>query len=149
MESISLTLKLTDKLLRKIKIPTERTSTIQDKIKPGLKLRISPTGRKTWSFEKKFRKEGIKMTIMVFPDLSIKEARKIARELKRLMTNGIDPREVRRQQQIEENENRIKEKDKRLHSKSCVISVKSIAKYIIQARRGVLQEYIIMGNSYF
>ncbi|KJV52898.1 hypothetical protein OTSGILL_1134 [Orientia tsutsugamushi str. Gilliam] len=95
MESISLTLKLTNKLLRKIKIPTERTSTIQDKIEPGLKLRISPTGRKTWSFEKKFRKEGIKMTIRVFPDLSIKEARKIARELKRLMTNGIDSREVK------------------------------------------------------
>ncbi|WP_064644292.1 Arm DNA-binding domain-containing protein [Orientia tsutsugamushi] len=96
MESITLTLKLTDKLIRKIKIPTERTSIIQDKIEPGLKLRISPTGRKTWSFEKKkFRKEGIKMTIRVFPDLSIKEARKIARELKRLMTNGIDSREVK------------------------------------------------------
>ncbi|SPR12723.1 Arm DNA-binding domain-containing protein [Orientia tsutsugamushi] len=88
MESITLTLKLTDKLIRKIKIPTERTSIIQDKIEPGLKLRISPTVRKTWSFEKKIRKEGIKMTIRVFPDLSIKEARKIARELKRLMTNG-------------------------------------------------------------
>ncbi|WP_371218421.1 Arm DNA-binding domain-containing protein [Orientia tsutsugamushi] len=95
MESISLTLKLTNKLLRKIKIPTERTLIIQDKIEPGLKLRISPTGRKTWSFEKKSRKEGIKMTIRVFPDLSIKEARKIARELKRLMTNGIDSREVK------------------------------------------------------
>ncbi|KJV51448.1 Arm DNA-binding domain-containing protein [Orientia tsutsugamushi] len=53
MESITLTLKLTDKLIRKIKIPTERTSTIKDKIEPVLKLRISPTGRKTWSFEKK------------------------------------------------------------------------------------------------
>ncbi|WP_371218336.1 Arm DNA-binding domain-containing protein [Orientia tsutsugamushi] len=95
MSSITLTLKLTDKLIRKIKIPTERTSTIKDKIEPGLNLRISPSGRKTWSFEKKFRKEGIKMTIDVFPDLSTKEARKIARELKRLMTNGIDSREVK------------------------------------------------------
>ncbi|WP_371253882.1 hypothetical protein [Orientia tsutsugamushi] len=53
MESIILTLKLTDKLIRKIKIPTERTLTIKDKIEPGLQLRISPTGRKTWSVEKK------------------------------------------------------------------------------------------------
>ncbi|KJV69817.1 hypothetical protein OTSUT76_4151 [Orientia tsutsugamushi str. UT76] len=114
MESITLTLKLTDKLIRKIKIPTERTSTIKDKIEPVLKLRISPTGRKTWSFEKKkFRKEGIKMTIGVFPDLSIKEARKIARELKRLMAKGIDPREVKRQQQMEENEKRIKERERK------------------------------------
>ncbi|WP_231840722.1 hypothetical protein [Orientia tsutsugamushi] len=43
MESISLTLKLTNKLLRKIKIPTERTSIIQDKIEPKLKLRVSYT----------------------------------------------------------------------------------------------------------
>ncbi|KJV54652.1 hypothetical protein [Orientia tsutsugamushi] len=57
MESITLTLKLTNKLLRKIKIPTERTSTIKDKIEPGLKLRISPTVRKTWSFEKKLEKK--------------------------------------------------------------------------------------------
>ncbi|KJV97071.1 Arm DNA-binding domain-containing protein [Orientia tsutsugamushi] len=35
------------------------------------------------------------MTIGVFPDLSIKEARKIARELKRLMAKGIDSREVK------------------------------------------------------
>ncbi|SPR16631.1 Arm DNA-binding domain-containing protein [Orientia tsutsugamushi] len=113
MESITLTLKLTDKLIRKIKIPTERTSTIKDKIEPVLKLRISPTGRKTWSLEKKFRKEGIKMTIGVFPNLSIKEARKIVRELKRLMAKGIDPREVTRQQQMEENEKRIKERERK------------------------------------
>nr|WP_245406711.1 Arm DNA-binding domain-containing protein [Orientia tsutsugamushi] len=58
MESITLTLKLTDKLIRKIKIPTERTSTIKDKIEPGLQLRISLTGRKTWSFEKNLEKKG-------------------------------------------------------------------------------------------
>nr|WP_245406841.1 hypothetical protein [Orientia tsutsugamushi] len=58
MESRSLTLKLTDKLIRKIKIPTERTSTIKDKIEPVLKLRISPTGRKPWSFEKNLEKKG-------------------------------------------------------------------------------------------
>ncbi|SPR08340.1 Arm DNA-binding domain-containing protein [Orientia tsutsugamushi] len=58
MESITLTLKLTDKLIRKIKIPTERTSTIKDKIEPGLQLRISPTGRKTWFFEKNLEKKG-------------------------------------------------------------------------------------------
>ncbi|KJV69771.1 integrase [Orientia tsutsugamushi] len=58
MESIILTLKLTDKLIRKIKIPTERTSTIKDKIEPGLQLRISHTGRKTWSFEKNLEKKG-------------------------------------------------------------------------------------------
>ncbi|KJV71493.1 tyrosine-type recombinase/integrase [Orientia tsutsugamushi] len=128
MESISLTLKLTDKLIRKIKIPTERTSTIKDKIEPGLQLRISQTGRKTWSFEKKFRKEGIKMTIGVFPDLSIKEARKKARELKRLMAKGIDPREAKRQQQIAEDEKRLKARQDITFKELCYKYIEEYAK---------------------
>ncbi|WP_193777004.1 Arm DNA-binding domain-containing protein [Orientia tsutsugamushi] len=119
MESISL--KLTNKLLRKIKIPNEGTLIIHDKGEPKLKVKVSCTGRKTWSFETKFRKEGIKIKIGVFPDLSIKEARKIARELKTLMAKGIDPREVRRQQYIEENEMRKRKAQKitleELHNK--------------------------------
>ncbi|WP_371222895.1 tyrosine-type recombinase/integrase [Orientia tsutsugamushi] len=55
----------------------------------------------------------IKIKIVVFPDLSIKEAKKKVRELKKLMANGIDSREVKRQQQIEENENRIKERERK------------------------------------
>ncbi|SPR13989.1 integrase [Orientia tsutsugamushi] len=43
MESISL--KLTNKLLRKIKISTEGTSTIHDLGKLSLKLRVSRTGK--------------------------------------------------------------------------------------------------------
>ncbi|WP_445668616.1 Arm DNA-binding domain-containing protein [Orientia tsutsugamushi] len=38
----------------------------------------------------------IKIKIGAFPDLSIKEARKKAIELKKLMAKGIDPREVKR-----------------------------------------------------
>ncbi|SPM44574.1 integrase [Orientia tsutsugamushi] len=128
MESIILTLKLTDKLIRKIKIPTERTSTIKDKIEPGLQLRISRSGRKTWSFEKKFRKEGIKITIGEFPDLSIKEARKKARELKRLMAKGIDPREAKRQQQIAEDEKRLKARQDITFKELCYKYIEEYAK---------------------
>ncbi|KJW06282.1 hypothetical protein OTUT144_1173 [Orientia tsutsugamushi str. UT144] len=79
----SISLKLTSRLLRKIKIPNEGTSTIKDKVEPTLKLKVSWAGRKTCSFEKKFRKEGITIKIVACPDLSIKEARQIARELNR------------------------------------------------------------------
>ncbi|WP_041621193.1 Arm DNA-binding domain-containing protein [Orientia tsutsugamushi] len=89
MESRSLTLKLTDKLIRKIKIPTERTSTIKDKIEPGLNLRISPSGRKTWSFEKKFRKEVIKIRIGEFPYLSIRLLSKLYNDVKWCYKNLI------------------------------------------------------------
>ncbi|KJV75535.1 Arm DNA-binding domain-containing protein [Orientia tsutsugamushi] len=106
IESISL--KLTNRLLRKIKIPNEGTLIIHDEGEPKLKVKVSCTGRKTLSFETKFRKEGIKIKIVVFPDLSVREARKKAIELKKLMAKGIDPIEVRRQQYIEENEKRLK-----------------------------------------
>ncbi|WP_317889152.1 Arm DNA-binding domain-containing protein [Orientia tsutsugamushi] len=59
--------------------------------------------KKTMVFEKKFRKERLKLKIGPYPDLSIKEVRKKARELKTLIVNGIDPREVKCQQYMEEN----------------------------------------------
>ncbi|WP_331851701.1 tyrosine-type recombinase/integrase [Orientia tsutsugamushi] len=84
----------------------------------GLKLKISwvvrrGRVRKTWVLEQKFKNQSLKITIGEFPYLSIKKARKIARELKTLMANGIDPRAVKRQQKIEENENRIKERERK------------------------------------
>ncbi|WP_371220270.1 integrase arm-type DNA-binding domain-containing protein [Orientia tsutsugamushi] len=110
----SISFKLTKQLLTKIKIPEGETLVIihhPDII--GLKLKISwvvcgGRVRKPWALEQKFKNQSLKITIGVFPDLSIKEASKIARELKTLMAKGIDPREVKRQQQIEENEKRLK-----------------------------------------
>ncbi|KJW04488.1 phage integrase family protein [Orientia tsutsugamushi str. Sido] len=113
MPSISLK-EFTKQLLNKIKIPKGETLVIihhPDII--GLKLKITCTVcggrvRRTWVLEQKYKNHSLKIRIGVFPDLSIKEARKIARELKRLIAKGIDPREVKRQQQIEENEKRLK-----------------------------------------
>ncbi|KJV74255.1 putative integrase [Orientia tsutsugamushi str. UT76] len=68
------------------------------------------------------------------------------------MTNGIDSREVKCYQQIEENENRIKERERKANDitfKELCDKCEEYSKIIIQARRGVLQEYIIMGNCYF
>ncbi|KJV74359.1 tyrosine-type recombinase/integrase, partial [Orientia tsutsugamushi] len=114
MPSISSSSRFTKWLLNKIKIPEGETLLIihhPDII--GLKLKISCVVRggrirKTWVLEQKFKNQSLKITIGVFPDLSIKEASKIARELKTLMAKGIDPREVKHQQQTEENEKRLK-----------------------------------------
>ncbi|KJV52618.1 phage integrase family protein [Orientia tsutsugamushi str. Gilliam] len=112
-------IKVYKRLLNKIKIPKGETLVIihhPDII--GLKLKISwvvrrGRVRKTWVLEQKFKNQSLKITIGEFPYLSIKKARKIARELKTLMANGIDPRAVKRQQKIEENENRIKERERK------------------------------------
>ncbi|WP_342638428.1 Arm DNA-binding domain-containing protein [Orientia tsutsugamushi] len=134
MPSISSSSKFIKQVLNKINISEgEKLSIIHDPDIIGLKLKISwvvrrGRVRKTWSFEKKFRKEGIKITIGVFPDLSIKEARKKARELKRLMAKGIDPREAKRQKQIEENENRIKERQEITFKELCYKYIEEYAK---------------------
>ncbi|WP_371222143.1 tyrosine-type recombinase/integrase [Orientia tsutsugamushi] len=115
----SISLDLIKGLLNKINIPEgEKLLIIHDKDIIGLKLKISWVVRrgrlrKTWVLEQKFKNQSLKITIGVFPDLSIKEARKIARELKTLMAKGIDPRAEKRKQQIEENENRIKERERK------------------------------------
>ncbi|SPR11805.1 Arm DNA-binding domain-containing protein [Orientia tsutsugamushi] len=115
----SISLDLIKGLLNKINIPEgEKLLIIHDPDIIGLKLKISwvvrrGRVRKTWVLEQKFKNQSLKITIGVFPDLSIKEARKIARELKTLMAKGIDPREVNRQQQIEENENHTKERERK------------------------------------
>ncbi|SPR12356.1 Arm DNA-binding domain-containing protein [Orientia tsutsugamushi] len=115
----SISLDLIKGLLNKINIPEgEKLLIIHDPDIIGLKLKISwvvrrGRVRKTWVLEQKFKNQSLKITIGVFPDLSIKEARKIARELKTLMAKGIDQREVKRQQQIEENEKSIKERERK------------------------------------
>nr|WP_230597932.1 site-specific integrase [Orientia tsutsugamushi] len=68
------------------------------------------------------------MRIWEFPYVSIKEAIKKAIELKTLMANGIDPREVKRQQQIEENENRIKERQEITFKELCYKYIEDYAK---------------------
>ncbi|SPM45928.1 integrase [Orientia tsutsugamushi] len=114
MPSISSSSKFIKQLLNKINISEgEKLLIIHDPDIIGLKLKISwvvrrERVRKTWVLEQKFKNQSLKITIGVFPYLSIKEAIKKAIELKTLMANGIDPREVRHQQQIEENEKRLK-----------------------------------------
>ncbi|WP_410522885.1 tyrosine-type recombinase/integrase [Orientia tsutsugamushi] len=115
----SISLDLIKGLLNKINIPEgEKLLIIHDKDIIGLKLKISWVVRrgrlrKTWVLEQKFKNQSLKITIGEFPYVSIKEARKIARELKTLMAKGIDPRAEKRKQQIEENENRIKERERK------------------------------------
>ncbi|KJV72670.1 integrase [Orientia tsutsugamushi] len=107
----SISSKFIKQVLNKINISEgEKLSIIHDPDIIGLKLKISwvvrrGRVRKTWVLEQKFKNQSLKITIGEFPYLSIKEARKIARELKTLMAKGIDQRAVKRQQQIEKMRN--------------------------------------------
>ncbi|KJV52504.1 hypothetical protein OTSGILL_1468 [Orientia tsutsugamushi str. Gilliam] len=130
----SISLDLIKGLLNKINIPEgEKLLIIHDPDIIGLKLKISCTVcgrrvRKTWVLEQKYKNQSLKITIGEFPYLSIKEAIKKAIELKTLMANGIDPREVKRQQQIEENENRIKERQEITFKELCYKYIEEYSK---------------------
>lgn len=67
---------------------------------PALALRATPSGRKTYVFEARLKSgETIRMTIGTAADWALEKARMRASELKSLVDQGKDPREVERQQQ--------------------------------------------------
>lgn len=82
---------LTDVFLRKIKPPTEGRDEYSDTLRQGLRLRVLPSGRRTWMYEKRIR-GGVKRkhTLGTYPGMSIKEARDAALELQLEAERGID-----------------------------------------------------------
>lgn len=64
---------------------------------PTLALRVTPTGRKTYVFEARLRGNTIRVGIGTAADWSIEQARAKAQDLKRMVDDGIDPRDVERQ----------------------------------------------------
>lgn len=68
---------------------------------PSLALRVTPTGRKTYVFESRLGGQTLRINIGTASDWPIGKARTKAQDLKRLVDEGIDPREVERQRQAE------------------------------------------------
>lgn len=66
---------------------------------PTLALRATPTGRKTYVFETRLKGATIRINIGTLADWPIEKARTKAGNLKRLVDDGIDPREVERDRQ--------------------------------------------------
>lgn len=79
---------LTDVSIRSAK-PAEKTRRLSDGA--GLYLEISPAGGKWWRF--KFRFDGIekRLSLGVYPDVGLREARERRDELRRLLASGVDP----------------------------------------------------------
>lgn len=66
-----------------------------DATMPGLGLRVTPAGSKAYIFQAKLRSEVIRITIGNPAAWSIADARKQAGELRMLIDNGQDPRQVK------------------------------------------------------
>jgi integrase len=63
----------------------------------GLRVRVTPSGRKTFVFEQSLRNSTIRQTIGTVSAWTIDEARAEAKRLSLLRDNGTDPRELARQ----------------------------------------------------
>ncbi|WP_243363067.1 tyrosine-type recombinase/integrase [Fundidesulfovibrio terrae] len=70
----------------------------------GLCLEVAPAGGKRWRFRYRFNGKPNMLSLGVYPDVSLKEARERRDEARRLLTQGIDPAQVRKSAKAEEAE---------------------------------------------
>ncbi len=78
--------------------PGKSQSFLWDTDAPSLQVRVTPTGRKTYAFEARLNGGTIRVPIGTTQEWTLGDARKRANELKQLVDNGQDPREVQQQQ---------------------------------------------------
>ena len=86
---------LTDIVIRKAQ-PGEKPRKIFDG--RGLYLEIAPQGGKWWRIKYRFEGKDRRISLGVYPDVSLKEARRRCEDARRLLTKQIDPSEHRRAQ---------------------------------------------------
>jgi len=86
--------KLNTKLIENLK-PKEKEFRLPDG--EGLFLRVRPSGAKSWLFCFRLGKSRtwLQMTLGAWKDLTLKEARNKLKELRNLVSDGIDPRNAR------------------------------------------------------
>lgn len=86
---------LTDTAIRNAK-PGEKAVKLFDE--RGLYLEISPTGGKWWRLKYRFDGKEKRLSLGVYPDVNLKDARNRRDEARKLLANGTDPSENRKAQ---------------------------------------------------
>ncbi len=96
-------IELTAGAIERLTCPTDRKTQgfLRDTKVPGLRVRVTNTGAKSFVYEAKLNRQTIRRTIGDVRTWSIEQARTEARRLSVLLDNGQDPRELERQQQAE------------------------------------------------
>ena len=105
--------KITEQMVDRISPPKEGRLEISDAICPGLCLRITPAGSKTFSVSYKVPGEGgvtaggrllvgkqHRITLGSWPIMGVREAREEARKLLAQVSHGVDPRAARKQANV-------------------------------------------------
>src|ERR1035441_6197590 len=66
----------------------------------GLYLEVSPTGGKWWRLKFRFEGKEKRLSLGVYPDVSLKDARDRRDTARKLLADGIDPSENRKAQKL-------------------------------------------------
>ena len=78
--------------------PGKAQAFLRDALGNGLRVRVTPTGKKSFVFEQSLKNQTIRRTIGEVSAWSIDKARAEAKRLSVMLDGGIDPRELERQQ---------------------------------------------------
>ena len=89
---------LTDLAVRNAK-PGPKTARLRDE--RGLYLEISPKGGKWWRLRYTFQGKENMLSLGVYPDVSLKDARERRDEARKLIANGIDPSAARKEEKAD------------------------------------------------
>lgn len=86
---------LTDLFIRSLK---HSTKSVKHYDAGGLYLEVAPSGRPRWRLKYRFAGKEKRLSLGVYPDVSLKEARNRRDEARKLISRGIDPSEQRKAQ---------------------------------------------------
>ena len=90
---------LTAGAIDRLTCPTGKAQAfLRDEQGNGLRVRVTPTGKKTFVFEQSLKNQTIRRTIGEVSAWSIADARAEAKRLSVMLDSGIDPRELEREQ---------------------------------------------------
>lgn len=98
---------LTDAFVRNLDAPKDKRFEVSDKVRPGLRLRVNPSGRMKWMYEKRVKNgEKRKHDLGTYPHVSIKEARRQALEIQVESERGFDRVNAERERRKQEERDR-------------------------------------------
>jgi integrase len=90
---------LTAGAIERLTCPTGKVQAfLRDEQGNGLRVRVTPTGKKTFVFEQSLKNQTIRRTIGEVSAWSIADARAEAKRLSVMLDSGTDPRELEREQ---------------------------------------------------
>lgn len=99
---LSQSIELTAGAIERLTCPPDKQQVfLRDSKAPGLRVRVTGAGAKSYVFERKLNRQTIRRTIGDVRAWSIEQARTEARNLAVLLDTGQDPREIERQQQAD------------------------------------------------